>query len=131
MMRRLFCLPLFIVLLSLANVAYVQAADVFQGVCTSRSTSTLCTEAGKNQDLNDNGLFGVHGILNKAATFLLVVVGIAAVIMVIVGGVQYAISGGDPQRINRAKDTIIYALVGAVIAILAKGIIAFVINRVA
>lgn len=107
------------------------AEDVFQNVCTTGSSSTLCNEAGKNQTYADNGLFGVNGILNKAANFLVVIVGIAAVFMVIVGGVQYAISGGDPQRINKAKDMIIYALVGAFVAIIAKAVIAFVINRVA
>lgn len=131
MIKKLFFLPLLTLLLSLAQVVPVMATDVFQGTCPSGNTSVLCTEAGKNQTPNDNGLFGVNGILNKAATFLIVIVGIAAVFMVIVGGIQYAISGGDPQRINRAKDTIIYALVGAFVALIAKAIIAFVINRLA
>jgi hypothetical protein len=51
--------------------------------------------------------------------------------MIIIGGIKYALSSGDPQRINSAKDMIIYAIVGVVIALIAKGIIAFVINRVA
>ena len=131
MIRRLILVPALVLLIAVANVAPVVAEDVFQNVCNGGNSSTLCTEAGKNQTYTDNGLFGVNGILNKAANFLLVIVGIAGVFMVIIGGVQYALSSGDPQKINKAKDMIIYAIVGLIVALVAKGVIAFVINKVA
>lgn len=131
MIRSLLSIPLLIMVIAFANVAPVGAEEVFQNACNGVTDSVLCTEKDKAHTTQDNGLFGVNGILNKAANFLLVIIGVVAVIMIIVGGVQYALSGGDPQRINKAKDMIIYAIVGLIVALVAKGIIAFVINKVA
>lgn len=131
MIKKLLCLPLLVALISFSNVAPVAAEEVFQKACNGIASSTLCTESGNAHTLQDNGLFGSNGILNKTANFLLVIIGVVAVIMIIVGGIQYALSGGDSQRINKAKDMIIYAIVGLIVALIAKGVIAFVINKVA
>lgn len=131
MIKKFLCLPLLTLLISFSLVAPVAAVDVFQGTCGAGNTSTLCTEAGKAATKADNGLFGVNGILNKASNFLLIIIGIAAVFMIMIGGIQYVLSSGDPQRVNKAKDMIIYALVGIVVALIARGIVVFVINRVA
>lgn len=129
-MKKLICLPVLTCLIALANVVPVLAAeDIFKNVCAPGDTSTLCAEAGKNSTVKDNGVFGVNGIFNKGANILLILTGIAAVAMIIVGGAQYVLSSGDPQSINKAKDMIIFAIVGLIVALAAKGIIAFVINR--
>lgn len=57
---------------------------------------------------------------------LLFIVGALAVIFIIVGGIQYVISSGDPKRIDTAKNTITYAVVGLVVSILAFAIVSFV-----
>lgn len=56
--------------------------------------------------------------------------GIIAVIVIVVGGLQYSISNGDPNKAAKAKNTIIYALVGLIIAISAFSIVNFVIGKV-
>lgn len=61
--------------------------------------------------------------------FFFVLVGIIAVIMVIVGGFQYATSTGDPQKTKKAKDTILYALIGLVISISAWTIVNFILDK--
>ena len=129
-MKKLLALPLLTLLLVFGNTAGVAAEDVFSKTCQAGNTSALCTEAGKTQTQKDNGLFGSKGILGKVADFLLVLVGVAGVIMIMVGGVQYSLSSGDPQKINKAKDLIIYAIVGIFVAFLARAIIGFVIGRV-
>lgn len=143
-MKKLICLPLLTLLISFANVAGVVSAAPLDGCndqdpgtacnvlgdpCAGITDSTLCDEANKTQTAADNGIFGVNGILNKATNLLIIVIGIAGVIMIIVGGIKYTLSSGDPKNINSAKDLIIYAIVGMVIAVAAKGIIAFVINK--
>lgn len=60
---------------------------------------------------------------------LLYLIGIIAVIMIIVGGVKYTASNGDASRIKSAKDTITYAIVGLVLALLSFIIVNFVISR--
>lgn len=59
------------------------------------------------------------------------VVGAISVLMVVIGGIKYASSQGDPQAISKAKGTIIYAIVGLIVTILAVAIVDFVIGRVA
>jgi uncharacterized membrane protein len=70
-----------------------------------------------------------EGVLIKAARILLMVVGVVSVIFIIIGGVQFVSSTGDPAKVSRARDTIIYALVGLVVAIVAGSIIQFVLTN--
>ena len=57
-------------------------------------------------------------------------VGILAVVFIIIGGVNYTISQGDPGKVAKAKNTILYAIVGLVVALLAFAITQFVLNAV-
>lgn len=59
------------------------------------------------------------------------VAGIVAVITIVIGGVRYTTSGGDPSGVKAAKDTVLYAVVGLVVVIMAAAITNFVINNVA
>jgi hypothetical protein len=60
-----------------------------------------------------------------------VVAGIVAVMAIIYGGVRYTTSGGDSGNVKAAKDTILYAIVGLVVIIMAAAITDFVIKNVA
>ena len=71
-------------------------------------------------------LFGDTGVISQISSVLLFIVGIVAVIMIVVGGFRYIISGGDASQVQAAKNTILYALVGVIIAILAYAIVNFV-----
>ncbi len=64
-------------------------------------------------------LFGAGGIITNVTNILLFVAGALAVIMLIVGGLRYAVSSGDPKAVTAARNTIVYAIVGLVIAFLA------------
>jgi hypothetical protein len=59
-----------------------------------------------------------------------VIVGVAAVIMIIIGGFRYITSSGDSASVNSAKNTILYAIIGLVIVALAQVIVRFVLNQV-
>lgn len=58
------------------------------------------------------------------------IVGIAAVVMIMVGGFKYITSQGDSNSINSAKNTVLYAIIGLVVALFAQLIVRFVINKV-
>ena len=60
--------------------------------------------------------------LSNALTTTFIVVGSLCVLFVVIGGIRYVISGGDPSGISRAKDTIIYAVVGLVLTLSAFAI---------
>lgn len=73
-------------------------------------------------------LFGASGIFTTITNTLLFILGAVSVIMIIIGGLRYVISGGDSSAVTAAKNTILYAIVGVIIAILAYAIINFVIG---
>lgn len=73
-------------------------------------------------------LFGATGIFTTVSNVMLFVVGAISVIMVIIGGLRYVISGGNSGNVTAAKNTILYAVVGLIISIMAYAIINFVIS---
>ena len=66
-------------------------------------------------------------LMQNVINLLLLVLGMIAVIAIIIGGVRYTTSNGDPGQIKSAKDTILYAVIGLVVAIMAYAIVGFVI----
>lgn len=73
-------------------------------------------------------LFGDAGVFKQITNTVLYIVGIIAVIMLIVGGIKYVVSGGDSKKVTDAKNTILYAIIGLVICVLAFAIVNFVIH---
>ncbi|OGL30672.1 hypothetical protein A3F37_03550 [Candidatus Saccharibacteria bacterium RIFCSPHIGHO2_12_FULL_41_12] len=71
----------------------------------------------------------LNTLINNIVNILSVIVGVAAVIMIIYGGFRYVTSGGDSGNLTTAKNTILYALVGLVVVALAQVIVKFVINK--
>lgn len=84
-------------------------------------------EAARGIDMPTD-LLGDGGIFETAVNLLLFLVGAIAVVMIIVGGFRYVISGGDSSAVTAAKNTILYAIIGLIIAALAYAIIDFVMN---
>ena len=75
-------------------------------------------------------LFGAGGVITNITNVLLFVVGALAVIMIIVGGIRYATSGGNATSVTSAKNTILYAIVGLVIAFLAFAAVNWILSAV-
>ena len=88
--------------------------------------------AGANLARGDNtpGNFasGDTSIVRRAINLMLYGVGILSVVMLIWGGVRYVISGGNKESITAAKNTILYAIIGLLVALFAYAIINFVIT---
>jgi lysylphosphatidylglycerol synthetase-like protein (DUF2156 family) len=68
--------------------------------------------------------------LTTIINVILGVLGLVAVIMIIMGGVTYVTSSGDTVKLTKAKNTIIYSVIGLVIALLAFAIVNFVLQNV-
>lgn len=71
-------------------------------------------------------LFGPGGIFVTITNILLFIIGAIAVIMLIVGGIRYVVSSGDQTAVTNAKNTILYAIIGIVVAFLAFAAVNFV-----
>lgn len=89
---------------------------------------------GTDQQGDAASLFGDNGqggIFRTITNVLLFLIGAISVIMLIIGGIRYVVSGGDSTAVQNAKNTILYAIVGVVVAILAYAVVNFVISQFA
>jgi len=101
-----------------------QAAD-----CTTDPSGGIAGGAGcAKTDDQQTDLFGPTGVFKIVTNVLLFIIGAISVIMLIIGGIRYVISGGDSAAVTSAKNTILYAVVGIVVAILAFALVNFVIT---
>ena len=73
----------------------------------------------------------VSDIIKTIINTMLFIIGVMAVIMIIWGGIRYVLSAGNSAALTSAKNTIVYSIIGLIIAILAYAIVNFVINTVA
>lgn len=95
------------------------AINVFNRACRGDAAdSAVCKDKGEKLDPVVQTVIGI----------LLWAIGIISVIMIIVGGIKYVISSGDSGQIKSARETIIYAVAGLVVALAAYAIVRFVIG---
>ncbi|MBM3210515.1 hypothetical protein FJZ39_04220 [Candidatus Saccharibacteria bacterium] len=73
---------------------------------------------------------GDGGVIQQIINILLFIIGIISVIMLIIGGLRYVVSGGKSDQVTAAKNTILYAIIGLVVAIFAYAIVRFVVEAV-
>ena len=66
--------------------------------------------------------------LEDVVNILLYVLGAIAVIMIVIGGIRYATSNGESSQISSAKNTILYAVIGLIVAVMAYAIVNFVLD---
>ncbi|TWO98749.1 hypothetical protein EUA79_02630 [TM7 phylum sp. oral taxon 351] len=81
--------------------------------------------------LNENNSSNTNDLMKQANNIINVVIGVigfVAVAFIIFGGIQYTTSAGDPGKVKKAKDTILYGIVGLVVAMLAYAIVNFVLS---
>ena len=86
---------------------------------------------GVNAAVGDNeqtSLFGDDGIFTKVVNVALFLIGAVSVLMLIYGGIRYTLSAGNATNVTAAKNTILYAIVGIVVALLAGAIVNFVLS---
>ena len=132
MMRRLkIVLTSLVLLLCLAPAVSVAAApttgtDVFHDVCQdpNAQSSAACQANGSDP------ITGKNGLLYKVDRILALVASIAAVIMIIVGGLMYVTASGDAGKAKSARTVIVSAAIGLVVIAISQLFIAFIISIV-
>lgn len=118
-MKKIIKLVLSIILfgaISLAGLSSASALTLQEGAEAAR-----CTGCPRD-------LFGETGAFRQITNTILYIVGIIAVIMLIIGGIKYVLSGGDSKKVTDAKNTVLYAIIGLVIAVFSYAIVNFVIT---
>lgn len=83
---------------------------------------------GVDQAGGDDNSTDLPEFIKNIVNILLFVIGAVSVIVIIVGGIRYVTSAGDSSGITGAKNTILYAVVGLVVAFMAYAIVNFVLD---
>ena len=109
----------------LAIVPVVSAATITENTCAG----TALTIEGGAIDCGGAQAGNVDKLITSIVNIFSVIVGLIAVVMIIYGGFRYITSGGDSTRVNGAKNTILYAIIGLIVVALAQIIVRFVLNR--
>lgn len=95
------------------------------------ASATDKIKEGVNKVGGDENKTSLEDQIKTITNVLLFIIGAIAVIMIIIGGIRYVTSNGDASQTKAAKDTIMYAVIGVVVAILAYAIVNFVIEAFA
>lgn len=105
----------------------VFAADPLGPACSQAAGTDFC--ANKSSESNRSLVDSQDSLLVKIAQTVILITAALSVVMVVVGGFRYVISNGDQNGVQSAKNTILYAIVGLVIAATAQIIVSFVLSR--
>ncbi len=119
MLAGMFMVPMMALSLSVAQPAFA-ACDVNGGAAGG-------SECAKGSNTPTN-LFGEGSVFKNITNAALFLVGAISVLMLIYGGIRYTISGGESANVTAAKNTILYAIVGIIVSIMAYAIVNFVIT---
>lgn len=84
------------------------------------------TYSGGECSTSDNRT--VIGTIQQITDILSFLVGSVSVIMIIIGGLRYAMSNGDQSSVTAAKNIILYAVIGLAVAFMSYAIVHFVLN---
>lgn len=129
-------------LITYASIAFAPATlavDVISpGVCDRYAKASEASKPAVCKDNNitgddgkqENPIFGPNGIITRVISILSVVVAVIAIITIILAGLKFISSGNNPQEVGKAREAIIYAIVGLLVAASAQVFVKFIVGRV-
>lgn len=112
-------------LLVVALALPTAAADPKQSLCEGSGgtwNGTSCSNAASQPELMTT--------IRNIANVLLFIMGAIAVVMIIIGGIRYITSNGEQNQVTGAKNTIMYAIIGVIVALTAYAIVNFVTSNI-
>ena len=112
--------------LALSTVLALTSVGAAQGLSILDVINGAYRGKGQPADLFSGG----DALIPRLINLMLFIVGILSIIFLIFGGIRYVVSGGDKSKVDVAKNTILYAIVGLVVAILGYAIVNWVIGVV-
>ncbi|MBQ3440932.1 hypothetical protein IJG27_01305 [Candidatus Saccharibacteria bacterium] len=101
--------------------------DVITTFAANNITGSNVNKVGTQAQQTDDALVeSITTIINA----VIGVLGVVCVIVIIIGGINYMTSSGDAGKVKKAKDTILYGVIGLVVCVLAFAIVNFVIVNI-
>lgn len=125
MRRMLVSLMVLLGLLVLPVVSLQTASaqfEVFPGCDGRTGENPTCQTTGEDP------VTGKDGLIFKAILILSYIVGFAAVVMIIIGGLKFITASGNSENIASARNTIIYALVGLAVFAISQTVVRLIIS---
>ncbi len=111
-----------------APVMVSAQTSIADQVCTGvLNTSGEDASGVSSCDEESDNSFGT--IITKVINIFSILIGSVSVIMIIIGGFRYIISGGDQNNVTAAKNTIMYAIIGLVVVLFSQVIVRFVLTN--
>ena len=107
------------------SIIYQTGNTEIAGAINSEITSGMnATSAGTSTPTDANV------VIKNVTNIMFFIIGAVSVIMLIYGGIRYTTSGGNTNSVTAAKNTIMYSIIGLVVAILAFAVVQFVVIQV-
>ena len=107
------------------SIIYQTGNTEIAGAINSEITSGMnATSAGTSTPTD------AKVVIKNVTNIMFFIIGAVSVIMLIYGGIRYTTSGGNTNSVTAAKNTIMYSIIGLVVAILAFAVVQFVVNQV-
>ena len=115
-----------------AGILMIGLLGVFTPAVSAANGINICSNGNENSVYCKNKNTGetqVNGIIKTIVEVLLTAVGAISIIMIVIGGIMFALSSGDAQKAAKARNTVLYAVVGLAVSLFASAIVNFVFNR--
>ena len=107
-------------------LAYAANPD---GTCNENNVSVVeGVDCAKGKQTQSELFKGPDSLFKTVTNVLLFLIGAISVIMLIIGGFRYVISNGDSTQVANAKNTILYPVIGIIVALVAYPIVNFVVT---
>ena len=121
-----------ILALGLASVSVPAAVQAQSAIADNICTGVLNAsgeEATDSSSCEEDGENSFSTIITRVINIFSILIGSISVIMIIIGGFRYIISGGDQNNVTAAKNTIMYAIIGLVVVLFSQVIVRFVLTN--
>lgn len=114
------------------GLGLIAAFFVMQTGVALAGDNVLCPPNAPRSEVcanQDDPIAGDDGLIYDAVQIISIVAGIVAVVMIMYSGYLYIAAGGDNNKIQEAKKTLTWSVVGLIVIVLARSIILFVISK--
>lgn len=121
----------FVLLLFPVAIVHADTQSDLQATCATAAANggslpTYCTEAANKKD----PITGKDGVLTKVTNVVAFIAGLVAVFVIMFAGGRMVLSRGDSAKVVTARQSIIYAVVGLVVILVARTLIIFVLTKI-
>lgn len=111
----------------LMGISLLMPAAAVAATTQTEAKNQVCAGIG---GCDNSGQRSVSDVVKLVVNILSTIVAVAAVLVIVFAGFRYVIAMGDSSKIASAKDTIVFALVGLIVAAMAQVIVRFVLNKI-